>query len=429
MVVRLDDIGDMYRALLEEIRSLESKITQGLSDTDNRFQVRLPQFPSDEPNDTHIDFFFADLPRNGFVGVGDAMLDIVVNHERFRNQYIVDTGNDRFSHKPAACFELLQQFSHLRSLLFCAMHISSGSPGRASEISSHYLRNAPGGDVRNVKLINGRICFVGGYNKTTHQVWDIFPTLPLLIADGMNSQTERQKVMYRFPPDTLAPYLLREWLMYRPLQVYIARMMGDEDMAHRLRYFLFPGLYKPLDPGNLTDMLREATMNHLGYEIGLRDWREIELAFVRAFYDGIQNTFVAPAHYAQRGHTVRVGYEYYGHSNEAPNGVPYQVISSHLESSEFWQDLTSKSLHPVPPARVSPRLVCSDSETPTARAWALRIRPGPPETNDPAGTPNAGHGGRGEISAEGDPLDRQTNHFHTETRRHLFLSLLQAFTM
>lgn len=148
--------------------------------------------------------------------------------------------------------------------------------------------------------------------------------------------------MYRFPPEDLAPYLLREWLVYRPLQVRIAQMLGMEETVDRLRNLLFPGLYKPLKTEHLSDMLRASTMKYLGYEIGLRNWRDIELTFVQNFYDRVHDTFVAPSHYAQRGHTLRTGVEFYGEVPDFPNGVPYQVIRSQLESSEFWQDLTSK---------------------------------------------------------------------------------------
>ena len=148
--------------------------------------------------------------------------------------------------------------------------------------------------------------------------------------------------MYRFPPTDLAPYLLREWLVYRPVQVHIARMLGLEEAAQRLRYLLFPGLYNALGSADLTDMLRAATRAHLGYEVGLHDWRDFQTAFVQNFYDRVHSVFVAPSHYAQRGHTSRIGNEYYGAVQDSPTGVPHQVIKSHLESSEFWQDLTSE---------------------------------------------------------------------------------------
>ena len=183
-VLRLDDVGDMYRSLLKDISELERQITCGLSDTDPRFRLELPELPSDEPNNSYADFFFGDLPRNGLVGVKDLMLDVLVDHEHFRGQYFFDTGNGEVSFNPAACHELLQQFAQLRALLFSAVHISSGSPGRGSELISQHLRNAPGGDIRNAKVIGGRLCFVGGYNKTTHQVSR--PPVPRAITPPWN---------------------------------------------------------------------------------------------------------------------------------------------------------------------------------------------------------------------------------------------------
>jgi hypothetical protein len=174
----LDDIGDMYRALLKEISALEGEITQGLCDTDERFRLKLPEFPADEPNNSRSDFFFANVASNGFSKARDVMLDVLAEHERFRGRYFLDTGREEVVCVPGPCHELLRRFAQLRTLLFCAVHIASGSPGRGSELISHHLRNAPGGDVRNVKLIDGRVCFVGGYNKTTHQVRNPFFVYP-----------------------------------------------------------------------------------------------------------------------------------------------------------------------------------------------------------------------------------------------------------
>lgn len=168
-------------------------------------------------------------------------------------------------------------------------------------------------------------------------------TLLLSPSDPSGSQTQRHKVIYRFPPKDLVPFLLREWLIYRPAQVKLAAMLGMEDATHRLKYLAFPGLYKPMESQDLSDMLRTAMRDHIGYEIGLRDWRQIQATFVEAFYDEVFDTFVQPAHYDQRGQSFRTGLEYYGVTVEKAFGVPHQKIVAHLNSSEFWQDLTSES--------------------------------------------------------------------------------------
>jgi len=344
--VRLDEIGGMFRSLSDEIAELEREITLGLCDTHPSFQLDLSVMLSDEPNNTLIDFFFGDIPRNGFVGCGDRVIDVFLTHERFRGRYLIDTGDGRFSYNPAACTDLMLRFAQLDALLFASGHISCGPPPRGPEVAALHLRNSPGGDIRNVKIIQGMVCLVGGYNKTTHQVRNT-PSYTT-ITELTDPQTEELKVMFRFPPNALVPYLLREWLLYRPLRVLIARVLGMDELAHRLRYLVFPGFYKPLESQDFSDMLRASTMNHLGYEIGLHDWRQIESNFVQTFCEGAVQESAEPAHFAQRGQTAKTGLRHYNRTRNYPNGVAIQVIQAHLQSSQFWQDLTGKSPRPVP---------------------------------------------------------------------------------
>lgn len=145
-------------------------------------------------------------------------------------------------------------------------------------------------------------------------------------------QTEKYKVMYRFPPDNLVPFLLREWLVYRPLQVYIARSLQMQDLADRLHYLVFPSLYKSLDTSAISNMLESVTMRHLEHKIGLRNWRSIEATFTRGFCDH-RETFQVPAHYSQRGHTYEVGINNYRLIRKDPAGVPEHVIDSQHDVS------------------------------------------------------------------------------------------------
>ena len=119
-------------------------------------------------------------------------------------------------------------------------------------------------------------------------------------------------------------------------------MLGLEDAQHRLKYLAFPGLYKPMESQDLSDMLRALTRDHLGYEIGLRDWRQLQTGFVKAFTKHTK-AFIEPAHYAQRGQSARTGNDYYAISIEAAFGVPEHMIETYIETSEFWQDLTGES--------------------------------------------------------------------------------------
>jgi len=200
-VVGLDGIGEMYRGLLEDIKDSERDITLGLSDSDPRFQITLPELFTDQPNRHDIGFCFADIPSNGLLGLRDVMLDAMVNHPAFRDRCFVRTGPTEVGINAAGCYEFLRRCANHRMILFPLMHIGSGSPGRGTEIAAQCFRNSPGGDVRNVQVLLGRLCFVGGYNKTSHQVSPLSPCVPLCStsADG-TARPQSRRPYTAIPP-------------------------------------------------------------------------------------------------------------------------------------------------------------------------------------------------------------------------------------
>lgn len=172
IVVNVDGIGSMFRGILKDIEGEEREITRGLSETDARFRIKLPKNFVDEPNRYDVDFWFANMPGNGFDGLDDVMLDVLITHTSFRDDCFIRTGASEVRINAAGCHGFLDRCANLRRLLFSATHISYGSPGRGTEIAATTFRNMPVGDVRNVQVITNRLCFVGGYNKTSHQVSD-----------------------------------------------------------------------------------------------------------------------------------------------------------------------------------------------------------------------------------------------------------------
>jgi hypothetical protein len=121
--------------------------------------------------------------------------------------------------------------------------------------------------------------------------------------------------------------------------------------AKSLRYEVFPNLNGALQSAHLSNALRASTFRHLGYEIGLMYWREIQTEFCRRFMECEQPTDGdAPeaVHYSQRGHTENIGYRYYARADSLPNGVPVRILSQHLATSRCWQDLAGTSVCPDP---------------------------------------------------------------------------------
>lgn len=170
VAVDLDLVGGMYRQLLERIKISRQRITRGLCDSDTRLQITLPHELSDRPNSQEADFWFAELYRNGFSDMKDAMLDALLNHKVFSDFCFLKTGPSTITINAPGCHEFLGMCADHRLCLWAASHISAGAPNRGSEVISQTFRNSPGGNVRNVKVIDGRLCIVGTYNKTEGKV-------------------------------------------------------------------------------------------------------------------------------------------------------------------------------------------------------------------------------------------------------------------
>lgn len=135
--------------------------------------------------------------------------------------------------------------------------------------------------------------------------------------------------------------------------MFIARALGLETLAKSLRYSVFPGMNGSLESADLSDALRASTFKHLGYEMGLMYWREIQTHFSRRFMDGGEDDTSEPAHYTQRGHSMETGYKFYGRAHDAPIGTPYQTILAQLRSSRIWQDFTGTHCHPPYEAKLT----------------------------------------------------------------------------
>ena len=135
----------------------------------------------DEVNTSHLGFCFADLERNNMKRYEDAGLRAVFHHPRLKDRFGCMLPGDKFVLNAPGCHNFLRRSSLARTKLATLLHISGGGPARGTEFTANYLRNHPQGDIRNVKVEDGDLCLVGGYNKSssmvsyTYQVLSQFP--------------------------------------------------------------------------------------------------------------------------------------------------------------------------------------------------------------------------------------------------------------
>lgn len=171
ITVKIQRFGELYRKLLEEVKEMQDDLFGGIGFGDEEwFPFKIPDPVVDLVNDDTPGYFFGEDDRNGFKKYQYLGLNALIHHPRFKDRYGCMVSAEKFVPNAVACHDFLRRASVMRSKLATATHISVGGPGRGTEVTAHFLRNHPQGDIRNVKIVDGELCFVGLYNKTSSSV-------------------------------------------------------------------------------------------------------------------------------------------------------------------------------------------------------------------------------------------------------------------
>lgn len=171
ITVRMDAFGELYRQVLDEVNQMQEDLFGGIPFGDKEwFSFEVPNPLVDLVNFNHPGYRFGDEERNDLTKYKDLGLRALFHHPRLKDRYGCMVSRNKFIPNVAACHEFLRRAYQARCKLATATHISVGGPARGTEFAAQFLRNHPQGDTRNVKIIEGDICLVAGYNKTSSVV-------------------------------------------------------------------------------------------------------------------------------------------------------------------------------------------------------------------------------------------------------------------
>ena len=180
--INLETFGRWYSKLLDEVKGLQADLFGGIPfDDEEWLSVTVPEILVDDVNLNTPGFCFADNEMNGMKKYEIAGLRVLIHHPRFKGRFgCVPPGRSDFVPNPPALHDFLRRASFVRTKLATLLHISCGGPARGPEFTSQYLRNHPQGELRNVKVIDGELCLVAGYNKTSSiaSLASVFPQRP-----------------------------------------------------------------------------------------------------------------------------------------------------------------------------------------------------------------------------------------------------------
>ena len=110
--------------------------------------------------------------------------------------------------------------------------------------------------------------------------------------------------------------------------------------------FLFVNINKPFNAENISKEMHHWTKEHLGFGLGVRDWRQVSTPFRRT-HAGLQETWLddhETVDAAQAGHSHHVDHMRYGVTERSYTGLPEDYLGPYLETSVRWHSV----LHLVP---------------------------------------------------------------------------------
>jgi len=188
ITIKLKSIGVLYHKVFDEFVGMQKNLFAGVGYDDKEwFSFGVPDRLTDLVNSDRPGYCFGDDERNGFKKYQDRGLNLILNHPGLKDRYGCMVANGKFIPNVVACHDFLRQSSEADTKAAVLFHIGLGSPARGTESTSQYLRNHPQGNIRNIKIVDGDLCVVGGYNKSSSVV--SFPSCSCsLIATDLRSR-------------------------------------------------------------------------------------------------------------------------------------------------------------------------------------------------------------------------------------------------
>lgn len=218
----------------------------------------------DSANNTSVGYCFLDDPRNSFhlfrSSYGNWLLGDAERAARF--VYVHD---GELVWKPVAALELLGRFQSIRNILAPGVAYSTLLLVRGTEFARALLRNTAGA-LRNLRFEMHLLAHVAHQDKTSH----------LHLKD-------------RHIPHVItrewAESLIRNLAVFRPFEEFLVSKFLGDDVLHRYRVQLWPGIKSTLTDDAYGNLCGRMTSLYLGRSFKPLAFRSLMTAFAKYLPD------------------------------------------------------------------------------------------------------------------------------------------------
>jgi hypothetical protein len=129
----------------------------------------------------------------------------------------------------------------------------------------------------------------------------------------------------------------------------LATALDLPDVGNRIFHQLLPGFTSPTTPNDISSALCQSSLKFLHSKIGLKDWRQITVAFSAAHKDpdAVKIHGVDPDNQL-RGHTNETANTHYANTLEDPVGVGFHTLKRQLQAAHWWFHLVGMTVFSYP---------------------------------------------------------------------------------
>lgn len=224
-----------------------------MENNEERVAVDLKQVV-DDVTFTKRGLSFVDTPSNNLKGGLAWMLKRVMTT---RGGLRLKRADGQWSVR--AVQQYLRQVDRFLELLLCSVHVTSGQPGRGSEITAIRHRNGVLQD-RNIFVMDGQVMTVVRYHKSQSQ-WD------------------KPKIVPRFLPPQLGQVMAVYLVYVQPFKEYLTlKVLGGSYSD-----YVWHNVQGAWDTGRLTRVLKRETGKRLGVALHTLDYRHTAVGIGRVY--------------------------------------------------------------------------------------------------------------------------------------------------
>jgi superfamily II DNA helicase RecQ len=278
----------------------------------------------DDLSSTEVGYSFWTDPRNTCFSDKLMLLRAILSDSKLSSEYISLNVNGTLRFNVHKGRSWLNNFARLHKLILLRFYLTGGSPGRGTELVFMLLLNTIMYPLRNLIAFGPYIALICTYLKTSSLC-------------GYD-----KKIPHALDAFT-ADLIIQELAIARPFAILMAKTCypAQPEVAKLFCNHVFVNHNKLFDTGDITDALRQFTVEFMGLELGVSDWRHISAAFRRKLCRRLDELLDEDDDESiealQMGHNRKTDNRVYGISQEALAGAPEDVLPLFLDATTDWQ--------------------------------------------------------------------------------------------